>query len=93
MASGSFHLISRESRKKEVQDEDTTIHQHCRYVSAGMSVRDMQMVFGFSTPQAIYKWIHGTTMPTVDNLVILAAMFDVTMDDIVAVDSITEKYG
>ena len=58
-----------------------------------MSVRDMQMVFGFSTPQAIYKWIHGTTMPTVDNLVILAAMFDVTMDDIVAVDSITEKYG
>ena len=28
-------------------------------VSAGMSVRDMQMVFGFSTPQAIYKWIHG----------------------------------
>ena len=51
------------------------------------------MVFGFSTPQAIYKWIHGTTMPTVDNLVILAAMFDVTMDDIVAVDSITEKYG
>ena len=62
-------------------------------VSAGMSVRDMQMVFEFSTPQAIYKWIHGTTMPTVDNLVILAAMFDVTMDDIVAVDSITEKYG
>ena len=58
-----------------------------------MSVRDMQMVFGFSTPQAIYKWIHGTTMPTIDNLVILAAMFDVTMDDIVAVDSFAEKYG
>ena len=28
-------------------------------VAAGLTVRDMQMAFGFSTPQAIYKWIHG----------------------------------
>ena len=55
-------------------------------ISAGMSVRDMQEVFGFSTPQAIYKWIHGTSMPTVDNLVILAAMFEVTIDEIVVID-------
>ena len=55
-------------------------------IAAGMSVKDMQMVFGFTTPQAIYKWIHGTAMPTIDNLVILAKMFGVTMDDIVAVD-------
>ena len=54
-------------------------------ISAGMSVRDMQEVFGFSTPQAIYKWIHGTSMPTVDNLVILAALLGVTVDDIVVI--------
>ena len=29
-------------------------------VAAGMSVRDLQDVFGFATPQAIYKWQHGT---------------------------------
>jgi len=46
--------------------------------AAGMSVRDMQRVFGFATPQAIYKWIHGTAMPTIDNLVILAALLDVS---------------
>ena len=62
-------------------------------IAAGMSVRDMQMVFGFATPQAIYKWIHGTTMPTIDNMVILAAMLGVTMDEIVVVDSIAEKCG
>ena len=62
-------------------------------IAAGMSVKDMQMVFGFATPQAIYKWIHGTAMPTIDNLVILAAMFGVTMDDIVAVDMIVRKCG
>ena len=59
-------------------------------ISANMSVRDMQEVFGFSTPQAIYKWIHGTSMPTVDNLVILAALLGVTVDDIV-VTNVYEK--
>lgn len=62
-------------------------------IAAGMSVKDMQMVFGFATPQAIYKWIHGTSMPTIDNLVILAAMFGVTMDEIVAVETIINKCG
>ena len=62
-------------------------------IAAGMSVRDMQLVFGFTTPQAIYKWIHGTSMPTIDNLVILAAMLGVTLDEIVAVDTAAMKCG
>ena len=62
-------------------------------IEAGMTVRDMQEVFGFTTPQAIYKWIHGTAMPTIDNMLILADMFDVTIDEIIAVDRITVKYG
>lgn len=48
----------------------------------GLSVRDLQMIFGFETPQAIYKWQKGTALPTVDNLVILAAVFQVKIDDI-----------
>ena len=36
----------------------------------------------FSTPQAIYKWQRGTALPTVDNLVVLAAIFGVKIDDI-----------
>ena len=62
-------------------------------IAAGFSVKDMQAVFGFATPQAIYKWIHGTSMPTIDNLIILAAIFDVTMDDIVVVDTPARKCG
>ena len=55
-------------------------------MEAGFTVKEMQEVFGFTTPQAIYKWIHGTAMPTIDNLVILAAVLGVTMDEIIAVD-------
>ena len=50
--------------------------------NAGLTVKDLQAIFGFSTPQAIYKWQRGTAMPTVDNLVVLAAVFKVTIDDI-----------
>ena len=49
---------------------------------AGLSVRDLQDVFEFSTPQAIYKWQRGDAMPTLDNIVALAAIFGVTVDDI-----------
>ena len=53
--------------------------------AAGFSVRDLQDVFGFGTPQAIYKWQHGTSMPTIDNMVILASVFGVKIDDILVV--------
>ena len=55
-------------------------------IKADMSVKDMQQVFGFTTPQAIYKWIHGMNLPTIDNMVILATMFNVTVDEIIAVE-------
>ena len=61
--------------------------------TAGLSVKDMQMIFGFATPQAIYKWIHGTSMPTIDNLVILAAVLGVTLDEIVVVETVSLKCG
>ena len=49
---------------------------------AGITVKEMQDVFGFTTPQAIYKWQHGTALPTIDNLVALAFLLNVTVDDI-----------
>lgn len=49
---------------------------------AGMSVRDLQAAFGFSSPQAIYKWQSGAALPAVDNLVGLAALLGVRVDDI-----------
>lgn len=48
----------------------------------GLSVKDLQGIFGFGTPQAIYKWQHGKALPSVDNLVVLAMLFHVHIDDI-----------
>jgi len=54
---------------------------------AGLSVRELQDIFGFATPQAIYKWQHGTAMPTIDNLVVLAAVFEVRMEEILVLEN------
>ena len=52
---------------------------------AGLSVSEQQDIFGFGTPQAIYKWQRGTALPNIDNLVVLAEVFGVTMDEIIVV--------
>ncbi|MBR3031759.1 MAG: helix-turn-helix transcriptional regulator [Clostridiales bacterium] len=54
---------------------------------AGLSVRDLQDIFGFATPQAIYKWQRGLTMPTIDNLVVLSMTFQVPIERILVVDT------
>lgn len=48
----------------------------------GISVRQLQNMMGFATPQAIYKWQHGESLPTVDNLVALSVIFAVPIDAI-----------
>lgn len=52
----------------------------------GLSVKDLQDIFGFTTPQAIYKWQQGVTLPTVDNLVVLASIFGVPMEKILVIE-------
>ena len=54
--------------------------------AAGVSVIDLQMILGFTNTQAIYKWQTGDCMPTIDNLVILAAVLGVTVDEILVTD-------
>lgn len=54
---------------------------------SGLSVRDLQNIFGFATPQAIYKWQHGTALPTIDNLIVLSVVFKVSMEEIIIVQT------
>ena len=55
-------------------------------IKRGISVREMQHLLGFTTPQSIYKWQRGETLPTIESLAALACILDVAMDDILAVE-------
>ena len=49
----------------------------------GLKVADVQKLCGFNTPQSIFKWMRGESMPSIDNLVILAHILNVTIDEII----------
>ena len=53
---------------------------------AGITVRELQIMFGFTNPQAIYSWQSGKCLPTVDNFIILAAILGTTIDEIISVE-------
>ena len=61
--------------------------------AAGMTVKDLQQIFGFATPQAIYKWRKGTSIPAIDNLIVLAAVFGCKIDDLIVIDTIKYTLG
>ena len=54
---------------------------------SGLSVKELQNILGFATPNAIYKWQNGAAMPTLDNLIVLAAVFNVPIDHIIVTDN------
>lgn len=49
---------------------------------AGVSVKELQEILGFTTPQAIYKWQWGDTLPDIQNLLLMAKLFNVSVEDI-----------
>ena len=40
----------------------------------GYTVRDIQEAMGFENPQAVYKWISGRSLPSLDNFLILSKL-------------------
>ena len=55
-------------------------------VAAGMTIKDIQDACSISAT-AVTKWQKGYAVPTIDNMVILADIWKVRIDDIV----VTEK--
>lgn len=54
-----------------------------------LKVSDLQKYFNFVSPQAIYKWQKGKSLPTTDNLVALSALFDTPIEKILKIRSVS----
>jgi len=59
----------------------------CR-IRAGYSVREIQNIFNFASPEAIYCWEKGKYLPTIDNMIVIASVYGVTIDTIVVTDMV-----
>ena len=50
-----------------------------------LSAVKVSELVGLTSPQAVYRWERGETLPTMDNLVILASVYHMTVDEIIVV--------
>ena len=53
--------------------------------AAGLDNAAIADAMGFTTRNAVYKWLRGDALPTLDNMLILADLFGVKIDDIIVV--------
>lgn len=47
-----------------------------------ISIRTLQTFFGFDSPRAIYKWLRGEHLPSVDHLYALGKLLNIPLQDI-----------
>ena len=68
-----------------LQDE-TAKRISCFINESNLNVRELQNLFGFEQPQAIYNWKEGKTLPSLDNCFKLAYFLHTTIDKIVVLE-------
>ena len=69
------------TRKETVIDLVLTEQNIKRIMLAkGLTVNDIQDHLKLSTPQSIYHWFDGKSLPTIDNLYLLSNLFGVPVD-------------
>ena len=52
----------------------------------GITIKQIQEQMGFNTPQAIYKWQNGSNLPSLENLVVLAELFNTSIEELIVIE-------
>lgn len=55
-----------------------------------LSIRELQVYFGFEEPAAIYRWQRGDNLPSLDNMLALSKLFGVPIEDILVLNPIKD---
>ena len=69
-----------------IRQEETGLKIKRLLKDNGYSVKDVQNIMGFENPQAVYKWLAGRSLPSLDNLIILSRILHISIEDILVID-------
>ena len=75
-----------EPMQLSIRQKETGIRIRKLLKENGYTVKDIQGAMGFENPQAIYKWMSGKSLPSLDNLIILSRILHISMEDILVID-------
>ena len=54
----------------------------------GYSATDLQKALGLESCQACYKWFSGKNLPSIDNLLVISYLLDVTLEEILVTKNV-----
>ena len=69
-----------------IQQKETGSRIKSLLRESGYTVRDIQNAMGFENPQAVYKWIAGKSLPSLDNFIILSRLLHTSIENILVID-------
>ena len=69
-----------------IQQKETGSRIKSLLRESGYTVRDIQNAMGFENPHAVYKWISGKCLPSLDNFLILSRLLNTSIEDILVID-------
>lgn len=75
-----------------IQQKETGSRIKSLLRESGYTVRDIQNAMGFENPQAVYKWISGKCLPSLDNFLILSRLLNTSIEDILVIDGDISHY-
>ena len=75
-----------------IQQKETGSQIKRLLTEKGYTVKDVQGAMGFENPQAIYKWISGRSLPSLDNFIILSRLLHTSIEDILVVDGDVARF-
>ena len=81
-----MEVQSMEPMYLSIQPEETGERIRKLLLEQGYTIREIQGAFGFENPQAIYKWLSGKSLPSIDNFIILSRLLHTTIEDILVID-------
>ena len=56
--------------------------------AAGVTAAEVAQMLGLTTANAVYRWMNGTSVPSIDNLLVLRDILGAGLDDILVVDRV-----
>ena len=74
-----------------IQQKETGSRIKSLLRESGYTVRDIQNAMGFENPQAVYKWISGKCLPSLDNFLILSRLLNTIMTKSLFCDTVKKK--
>ena len=61
---------------------ETGRHLKCLMMDRGLTVRDIQVFLKLASPQGVYHWFEGKSMPSLDHIYALSELFQKPVDSL-----------